>query len=335
MALEEGASVLYSSLLALSVSVCMLVCSWVVFDGLIVTDGGDTKNLQCLCAGMVLAATSELYQSIDGDFCDASLGMASGIGLIYFIRYLDLSATAATADPSLQSLRSSAGFTTAEVGSYQSLQMVDHVEVKDYESVGQEVKEMQDELLKLNVEAASCISVSTHSSIQSEDTTAAFIPLSLIFPICVDSVIDGVLIGATSSISMRTGTVLTFVQTIEMSVLGMVLGSRVRKIEESSKRRKCLSRVVIFIPPLLLFLAALISSVTAHEAQASAGRGSASSAFIAGFAVVQLTYLACFELLQEASKGRGLRAGEGHGGHGVLLVFLGVWVMCALNNLVG
>ena len=328
---NEGASVTYSALLASLVSICMLTSSWLVFGGHI--EEMKVNNLKALSAGMILAATSELYVSLNGFFFQATLGMLSGCGLLYAMKWFNLSRKEEKGSEAINDIISDDANCDISVmnspTNYQSLEMTEmKVETKTSSHRGHQDYEMKQELHYTGVEAATTsLSVSSSGSAQS---TRVIIPFTLVFPICVDSVIDGILIGTTSSISERTGTVLAMVQVVEMSVLGLVLGISVKKVAERENHNWLLLGSVISLPPVLLFLAALISSFLAHQAQAAAD--STASSFLAGFAVVQLTYLACFELLSEAMTG--VEAGRSSLPVS-LLVFLGVWLMCALNNLVG
>jgi len=129
-------------------------------------------------------------------------------------------------------------------------------------------------------------------------TTGSFVPTSLIIPVVVDCIVDGFLVGSTSSISPRAGLILGFANMIEMGFLGLAVSLRVKQCTGSSALARYASLV---FPPLIMLSAALVGALS----------GSAASAhpvvFIGfiSFGIVALLYLVVNELLVEAREAQG------------------------------
>ena len=78
----------------------------------------------------------------------------------------------------------------------------------------------------------------------------SFIPMNLIIPIIIDSMIDGFLIGLSTSIAIRIGFILSLTNTLEMSFLGIALALRVRKCTASHIIIRYFSLIT---PPITMF----------------------------------------------------------------------------------
>lgn len=119
------------------------------------------------------------------------------------------------------------------------------------------------------------------------------VPLSMLIPICIDGLVDGFLIGLTCTISFNAGVVLSFANSIEMSLLGAALSVRVAKCTASSLFVRLLA---ISLPPVFMFLGTIIGSLLGHLTSLNS---MLFTAFVS-FGIVALLYLVCHELLLEA-----------------------------------
>jgi zinc transporter ZupT len=109
-------------------------------------------------------------------------------------------------------------------------------------------------------------------------------------PSCI---VDGFLVGSTSAISPQAGIVLGVANMIEMGFLGLAVSVRVNKCTGSSAMARYTSLVM---PPLIMFFAAVIGSLSGSAARAHP------VVFISfiSFAIVALLFLVVNELLVEA-----------------------------------
>ncbi len=149
------------------------------------------------------------------------------------------------------------------------------------------------------------------------------IPPSLVVPTVTDGIIDGLLLGMTSALSLRVGVVLSLVNCVEMGTLGAAFASRIKKCDGSRYHHRV---AVVCLPPLALAAFGFIGNAAArsvHDNLIVLG-------FAVGFAVVNLFHLSG-ELLGDAmaSEGRSSR-----GSRAPLYFFAGMWLTLALDRLV-
>lgn len=124
-------------------------------------------------------------------------------------------------------------------------------------------------------------------------TDSKHIPLSLITAVIVDCIVDGFLLGTTSSFSLRAGVILSLANCLEMGFLGFSLSVRLQKCTASTVfARYC----CLIVPPLIMFGAAILGVFVAGNAKAN------SMFFVAfiSFGIVALVNLVVNELLAEA-----------------------------------
>ena len=147
------------------------------------------------------------------------------------------------------------------------------------------------------------------------------IPVSLIIPVCIDSFVDGFLIGITVSISFKAGLILSLANCLEMGFLGMALTTRVMKCTKSSVTARYAS---IIVPPLIMFFAAGIGGEIGLISHAQP------IIFVAlvAFGVIAILFLVCNELLIEARE----LQGEDTKWWISATVFLGIFVVILLDT---
>lgn len=148
------------------------------------------------------------------------------------------------------------------------------------------------------------------------------IPLSMLLPIIIDGFIDGFMVGVSCSISINAGIVLSFANSIEMSLLGMALSSRVTKCTGSSKFIRYLA---VSSPPLVMIVGTMTGT---YLGDVSRRDPLLFTAFVA-FGIVSLLYLCCNELIieaREAQKGENLW-------YVSIFIFVGVYSVIAMDAL--
>ena len=121
------------------------------------------------------------------------------------------------------------------------------------------------------------------------------LPMAIIVPICIDSIIDGFLIGVACALSFNAGIILASANVIEMSMLGMALSVRVSKCTGSPI---VVRYGFIIAPPILILLGTCLGS---YLGDISKNNELIFVSFVT-FGIVALMYLACNELLIEASE---------------------------------
>lgn len=124
---------------------------------------------------------------------------------------------------------------------------------------------------------------------------AALLPVGLVIAVVVDSMVDGMLIGLSGSVSRKTGCLMAMATAIEMGFLGFSFACSVM-----NDGRSLLKRVVLFLPPVAMMVASLVASEGAHVIQ-----GSAAFVGLIGFSLVALLFLVVEELLIEAHEKEG------------------------------
>jgi zinc transporter ZupT len=123
--------------------------------------------------------------------------------------------------------------------------------------------------------------------------TGSKIPMSFILPVTIDCIVDGFLLGITSSINFHAGMILSFANCIEMGFLGLAVSVRVQKCTGSAWIYRILS---LIIPPLIMFGTAILSFVAGYSIKHHAVFY---NLFIS-FGIVALLSLVINELLVEA-----------------------------------
>mmetsp|Transcript_34344 Transcript_34344/g.49925 ORF Transcript_34344/g.49925 Transcript_34344/m.49925 type:complete len:565 (-) Transcript_34344:80-1774(-) len=119
------------------------------------------------------------------------------------------------------------------------------------------------------------------------------IPVSLIVPVMVDSMVDGFLMGATVAASHRAGLILALATCVEMGFLGIAVATRIQRCTASSP----LARYSALIgPPLLMLASCVLGSAMGEQFKQ---HPVLYFAFIS-FGIVMLLYLVVNELLVEA-----------------------------------
>lgn len=149
------------------------------------------------------------------------------------------------------------------------------------------------------------------------------IPLSLMFPVTVDCIVDGFLVGTTCSISVRAGFILAMANCIEMGFLGLAVSMRVKQCTASSVFARY---TALIMPPIIMLLASVLGSFVGSTAR------SYPMLYIGfiSFGVVALLYLVVNELLVEA---RESLTGNEQWWSGMVL-FMGVYFVLLLDLLI-
>ncbi len=153
-------------------------------------------------------------------------------------------------------------------------------------------------------------------------TTGSAIPWSFVISVVLDGMIDGLLLGTTSSFSWKAGMILSFANCIEMGLLGLAVSIRIRKCTASSVS---LRYMAMCLPPLVMWISSLVG---AYAGYVSSQHRVLYLAFTA-FGIVALLYLVVNELLVEANE---LLGGKETWWSG-LIVFLGIYLVLLLDTL--
>eukprot|EP01041_Mallomonas_annulata_P002225 gene2225-4324_t len=125
--------------------------------------------------------------------------------------------------------------------------------------------------------------------------TGSRLPMAMIIPVCIDAIVDGLLIGIACSLSRSAGVILAMANCIEMSMLGMALSARVAKCTGST----LIIRYGFICAPPVLMLAG--TALGAYLGDISKKIPIMFVSFVT-FGIVALMFLACTELLIEASE---------------------------------
>jgi len=148
------------------------------------------------------------------------------------------------------------------------------------------------------------------------------IPLGMLLPIVIDGFIDGFMVGVSCSISLNAGIVLSVANSIEMSLLGMALSTRVAKCTGSSK---LVRYVAISSPPCVMVLGTLLGTYLGDVSK----RDPLLFTSFVSFGIVALLYLCCNELIIEA---REIQKG-GNLWYVSIYLFIGVYSVIAMDAL--
>lgn len=151
------------------------------------------------------------------------------------------------------------------------------------------------------------------------------IPMSLMIPLSIDCMVDGFLIGLSSSLSPQIGLILGCANGIEMGFLGMAMSLRLRNCTSSSSMARFLA---LYCVPLLIPLFAWIGM---NAGNLSHVHPLWMQTFMS-FGIAALFYLACFELLIEARKTAPF---DEDGWQGTTIFFAGFLTLVAINFLMG
>eukprot|EP01036_Dinobryon_divergens_P026725 gene26725-35405_t len=119
------------------------------------------------------------------------------------------------------------------------------------------------------------------------------IPASLIFPVIVDCIVDGFLMGSTTAASHRAGFILCMATCVEMGFLSLAVSTRINRCTSSSLLARYCAQLC---PPLLMLAACVLGSVVGEQLKA---HRTMYTAFIS-FGIVMLLYLVVNDLLVEA-----------------------------------
>lgn len=146
------------------------------------------------------------------------------------------------------------------------------------------------------------------------------IPVSLVIPVTMDCIVDGLLIGISGTINAKAGLVLAIANCLEMSFLGIAYSIRIGKCTGTSS---ILRYTALYCPPLLMCLSAGCGAILTHLTS------SIPIVYIScvSFGIVALLALVCGELLIEA---RERQEGEVHW-YVQLCLFLGVYIVLMMG----
>lgn len=150
------------------------------------------------------------------------------------------------------------------------------------------------------------------------------LPLSLILPVVLDCMVDGFLMGVSSSISLKAGIVLSLANCLEMAFLGMAYSARLSKCTARTAA-PLLHTVALYGPPFVMLLSAGLGALIGEAVQNSP----AIFIGLVSFGAVALLFLVCNELLVEAKAAQG----DEERWWISAMVFLGVYVVLVLDHL--
>lgn len=205
----------------------------------------------------------------------------------------------------------------------QHLEVDAKIRSSDLTEIHQHLEVLDQQLQGLHVQFENSVRKWRRSRPFPETRIGEKIPLKLFLPVTIDAAVDGFLIGITCSISFRAGLILGFANCLEMGFLGMSFSARVVKCTGSSKFARL---VTVVVPPLFMQTATGVGAVTGMVVK------SFPLLFVSfvSFGIVALLYLACNELILEASS-----ALDGKNNWWVTsILFLGVYCVFILNMLV-
>ncbi len=86
--------------------------------------------------------------------------------------------------------------------------------------------------------------------------------VKLLLPIAFDGMLDGVVLGTMTSVSIKAGVILAIVNTIEMGALGSAFASKIKELSISTSCKL----LVIMTPPLAMLVTAIISAKLTSDA---------------------------------------------------------------------
>jgi len=154
-----------------------------------------------------------------------------------------------------------------------------------------------------------------------EVITGESIPTGLVIPVCVDSFIDGFLIGITVAVSYKAGLILAMANCLEMSFLGMAYTTRVMKCTGSSVN----SRIFTIVSAPLIMLAA--AGLGGEIGLMSESNPLAFISFVS-FGIIAILFLVCNELLIEAKELQGDDPKWWING----TIFLGIYIVILMDH---
>lgn len=169
------------------------------------------------------------------------------------------------------------------------------------------------------IETAAC---RWHRSLPNIETNEGDkIPMGLVMPVCLDSFVDGFLIGISSVISFKAGVILSIANCLEMSFLGMAYSARLKKCTGSSLFYRTLA---LYTPPFIMFFASGIGAALGSAVQ------NLPALFIGmvAFGAVALLFLVTNELLIEARQAQG----EEDLWYISIMVFVGIYLVLMVDH---
>jgi zinc transporter ZupT len=154
-----------------------------------------------------------------------------------------------------------------------------------------------------------------------EVVTGEAIPAGLVIPVCIDSFIDGFLIGITVAVSYKAGLILAMANCLEMGFLGMAYTSRVMKCTGSSVN----ARIATIVSAPLIMLAA--AGLGGEIGLMSESNPLAFVSFVS-FGIIAILFLVCNELLIEAKELQGDDPKWWING----TIFLGIYIVILMDH---
>ena len=150
------------------------------------------------------------------------------------------------------------------------------------------------------------------------------LPWSLIFPVIVDGIVCGFLVGVACGISPGGGIVLGIANALESAAVGMAYAPAV---DMCSGVTLCARRLTIYLPPIVMFL---VSGLAAYIGEAARKVPIIYIALVA-FGVIALIFLTTNELLVTARKNQG----NDPKWYINLWIFAGFYVILMLSHVFG
>jgi zinc transporter ZupT len=147
------------------------------------------------------------------------------------------------------------------------------------------------------------------------------IPMSFLVPVIIDCIVDGLLLGITTSISFHAGFILSFANAIEMAFLGLAVSIRIQKCTGSSLFARQAS---IVIPPLIMLGTSVLAVCFGNSIKAHA----VLYKLFISFGIVALLSLVINELLVEA---RDLSSKSDNAFWSGMIFFFGIYMVIFMD----
>lgn len=150
------------------------------------------------------------------------------------------------------------------------------------------------------------------------------LPWSLIFPVAVDCIVCGFLVGVACGISSSGGIVLGIANALESAAVGMAYAPAVDMCSGVTQSAR---RLTIYLPPILMFLVSGLAAYIGEEAR----KVPVIFITLVAFGVIALIFLTTNELLVTARKNQGKEPKW----YINLFIFAGFYVILMLSHAFG
>lgn len=146
------------------------------------------------------------------------------------------------------------------------------------------------------------------------------VPWALVLAVVVDSVVDGMLIGLASAVTLSSGWLMSLATAIEMGFLGYSFSCTL-----VAEVRHCLATALAAIPPIAMTVSSVIAAQSSSTLQ-----GTPAFSGLVAFALVALLFLVVQELLLEAQEKDG-----GELWHASIWLYIGLLLSVGVDVVIG